>query len=50
MQDLPILKKRVMLDMQIYDHNVKNYNNFPKSSENPVYHVRPHAQDSKDTC
>lgn len=49
-QDLPILRKRVMLDMQIYDHNVKNYNNFPKLSENPVCHVRPHAQDSKDTC
>lgn len=49
-QDLPILRKQVMLDMQINDYIVKNYNNFPKSSENPVYHVRPHAQDSKDTC
>lgn len=50
MQDLPILRKQVMLDMQINDYIVKNYNSFPKSSENPVYHVRPHAQDSKDTC
>ena len=50
MQDLPILEKQVMLDMQIYDHIVENYNNFPKLSENPVCHVRPHAQDSNDTC
>lgn len=27
----------------------KNYNNFPKSSENLVCHVRPHAQNAKDT-
>ena len=27
----------------------KNYNNFPKLSENPVCHVRPHARNSKDT-
>ena len=29
--------------------NGKNYNNLPKASENPVCHVRPHAQNSKDT-
>ena len=35
--------------LQIEKKNGKNYNNFPKSSENPVCHVRPHAQNSKDT-
>ena len=35
--------------LQIEKRNGKNYNNFPKSSENPVCHVRPHAQNSKDT-
>jgi len=29
--------------------NGKNYNNFPKASNNPVSHVRPHAQNAKDT-
>ena len=29
--------------------NGKNYKNFPKTAENPVCHVRPHAQNSKDT-
>ena len=35
--------------LHIEKRNGKNYNNFPKSSENPVCHVRPHAQNSKDT-
>lgn len=35
--------------VQIERKNGRNYNNFPKSSENPVCHVRPHAQNSKDT-
>ena len=35
--------------LQIEKRNGKNYNNFPKSSENPVCHVRPHAQNSRDT-
>lgn len=35
--------------LQIEKKNGKNYNNFPKSSENPVCHVRPHAQNAKDT-
>ena len=35
--------------LQIEKKNGKYYNNFPKSSENPVCHVRPHAQNSKDT-
>lgn len=29
--------------------NGKNFNNLPNASENPVCHVRPHAQNSKDT-
>ena len=35
--------------LEIERRNGKNYNNFPKSTENPVCHVRPHAQNSKDT-
>ena len=35
--------------LKIKKRNGKNYNNFPKSTENPVCHVRPHAQNSKDT-
>lgn len=33
----------------IHKRNGKNYNNFPKASENPVCHVRPHAKDANDT-
>ena len=36
--------------LKIEKRNGKNYNNFPKSTENLVCHVRPHAQNSKDTC
>lgn len=35
--------------LQVEVRNGKNYNNFPKASENPVCHVRPHARNSKDT-
>lgn len=35
--------------LQITNKNGKNYNNLPNASENPVCHVRPHAQNSKDT-
>ena len=35
--------------LQIEKKNGKNYNNFPKASENPVCHVRPHARNAKDT-
>ena len=35
--------------LKIEKRNGKNYNNFPKSTENPVCHVRPHAQNSKYT-
>lgn len=35
--------------LQVTYINGKNSNNFPKSSENPVCHVRPHAQNANDT-
>ncbi len=35
--------------LQITVRNGKHYNNFPKSSNNPVSHVRPHAQNMDDT-
>lgn len=40
-----IIKKGVELT---FDGNA-THNNLPKSSENPVAHVRPHARDSRDT-
>lgn len=40
-----VLREGVKIEMR----NGKNYNNFPKSSENSVCHVRPHGQNSKDT-
>lgn len=42
--------KQVLIDgLQIGQLNGKNYNNFPNASENPVCHVRPHAQNAQDT-
>ncbi|WP_326910129.1 Sau3AI family type II restriction endonuclease [Sedimentibacter sp. MB31-C6] len=42
--------KQVIVDgLQIINRNGRNYNNFPKASENPVCHVRPHAQNANDT-
>lgn len=42
--------KKVLLDgLQIVRRNGKNCNNFPAASENPVCHVRPHAQNAQDT-
>ena len=35
--------------LQVKRINGKNYNNFPKASENPICHVRPHAQNAQDT-
>ncbi len=35
--------------LQIEVRNGRNYNNFPKASENTVCHVRPHARSAKDT-
>lgn len=35
--------------LRVEARNGKNYNNFPKASENPVCHVRPHAQNAQDT-
>ena len=42
--------KKVLIEgLQIEQRNGKNYNNFPNASENPVCHVRPHAQNAQDT-
>lgn len=35
--------------LEVERRNGKNYNNFPKLTENSVCHVRPHAKNSKDT-
>mgnify|MGYP004632574333 FL=1 len=35
--------------LKVEEKNGRTYNNFPKASENAVCHVRPHAQNSKDT-
>lgn len=42
-------QKVIMDGLQVIQKNGKNCNNFPNASENPVCHVRPHAQNSKDT-
>lgn len=42
--------KTILLDgLQVIVKNGKNYNNFPKQTENRVSHVRPHAQNANDT-
>lgn len=42
--------KKVLIDgLEVEVINGKNHNNFPKASNNPVSHVRPHAQNAKDT-
>ena len=42
--------QRVIRDgLQVRMVNGKRTNNFPKASENPVCHVRPHAQNAQDT-
>lgn len=42
--------KQVIKDgLQVVLVNGKRKNNFPKSSENAVCHVRPHAQNNRDT-
>lgn len=42
--------KSVLLDgLEVTVKDGKNYNNFPKQSENRVSHVRPHAQNAHDT-
>jgi len=35
--------------LQVIRVKGKNYSNFPKSTENAICHVRPHAQNAKDT-
>ena len=42
--------QQVLIDgLQITQKNGKSYNNFPNASDNPVCHVRPHAQNARDT-
>ena len=42
--------KQVLLDgLQVTEINGVRRNNFPKASENPVCHVRPHALNARDT-
>ena len=42
--------KQVIIDgLQISTKDGRNYNNFPKASENKVSHVRPHARNANDT-
>ncbi len=42
--------KQVIEDGVIIEYvNGKMHNNFPKASENPVCHVRPHARNAQDT-
>lgn len=42
-------KKVLQEGLTIEVRNGKNYNNFPKSSEDMVCHVRPHARNVQDT-
>lgn len=35
--------------LQVTEKNGKKLNNFPKASQNPVCHVRPHARNANDT-
>lgn len=44
-ETVDVLHNGVKIKME----NGINYNNFPKASDNPVCHVRPHAQNAKDT-
>ena len=43
-------QKVIREGLKVEKRDGKNYNNFPKSSENPICHVRPHGRNSKDTC
>lgn len=42
-------KQVIKEGLKVVKKNGRNYNNFPNASENPVCHVRPHAQNSNDT-
>ena len=42
-------RKVIREGVKITERGGKSYNNFPKASENPVCHVRPHAINSNDT-
>lgn len=41
--------KQILIDgLEVEKVNGKNYNNFPKASDNPICHVRPHARNAQD--
>lgn len=42
--------KNVLVEgLKVEVRNGRNHNNFPKASDDPVCHVRPHARDAQDT-
>ena len=42
-------KKVLETGLKVEVRSGRHYNNFPKSSDNPVCHVRPHARNAQDT-
>lgn len=41
--------KQILINgLEVEKVNGKNYNNFPKASDNPICHVRPHARNAQD--
>lgn len=44
-----LTRKIILEGIKITIRNGKHYNNLPSASENPVCHVRPHAQNRLDT-
>ena len=42
-------KKVLETGLKVEVRSGRHYNNFPKSSDNPVCHVRPHGRNAKDT-
>lgn len=43
-------KKIIMDGLKINIENGTNHSNFPKASNNPVSHVRPHGKNAQDMC
>ena len=42
-------KKVLETGVKVEVRSGRHYNNFPKSSDNPVCHVRPHGRNAQDT-
>lgn len=42
-------KKVLEAGLEVKVHSGRHYNNFPKPSDDPVCHVRPHARNAQDT-